>query len=576
MVTNPNELYTTLEEWARAYRKIGWNVIPLYSNTKSPASVEILKNGKWTKSWKDLEERMSTDEEFTHWFTETKPTGLGVITGKISNITVIDEDSYKAGGLRFTHDSPIKSLTAHGGKHYFFKYSPSIKTRGFQKGINIEIKNDGGFIVLPPTKIWDDESKKDKIAEYKWLEARVRMSRLPTIDESDVQDYQRSNNATYDLHELVNAPLGQQHESLRTIALKVLGRFKESEWDLAFNVIRQFAKEFHPPHPHSRVEKMIRDTANYIRTHGSSESTYESQTEIPAPRNINEVAMERLQERELEKIAPKTGYPELDFIIKGHVPGHVVVMAGVEGIGKTALACNFAERVRKQNKKILYFALEPENTVVEYLASVRHDKRFDQLTDEDLMIEDENIMIYSKQQCRSIADLVKIIRTSKADYSLIIIDHIGYFIRGKGDFVQQQSDVMKELASIAKEKHVTVMAITHLRKKTPGQSKKPMPVTDDISGSAAFKNDATDVWLVVRKHKEDDPFGVQDENEGTLIVAKSKSGRKGVVTLYFRELGANIVTLEEIKHMNLSKNEELTVMGFPNRTKEEPDKEKWN
>lgn len=273
---------------------------------------------------------------------------------------------------------------------------------------------------------------------------------------------------------------------------------------------------------------------------------------IPKPRSVTDVSNERIAEKLLEASAPHTGYPDLDFYIRGFIPGHLYTLTGVENVGKTSLACNFAVRIAKQGKKVLYFALEPENTVVDYLASIRFDKRFEEVNIDELGHDDGNIHIYGKQEVSKLADMARIIRESER-YDLIIIDHIGYFITSQSNWLQEQSNTIKTLAGLAKEKKSAIMMIAHLRKRGANMKKDYTPTSDDISGSGSFKQDSTEVMIVVRDfvNPEADNFTYADT--GTLYVTKTKCGPNGSIKLTFSNRKANIMSDGEIE---LKKREE--------------------
>lgn len=266
---------------------------------------------------------------------------------------------------------------------------------------------------------------------------------------------------------------------------------------------------------------------------------------LPKPRSVNDVALERMAEKDLEVDAPKTGYPDLDGIIKGFIPGHLYTLTGNENVGKTSLACNFAVRIARQGKSVLYFALEPENTVVDYIASVRTDKRFDEITPEDIQEDDGNIHIYGKEEVRTLPELVQIVDLSER-YDLIIIDHIGYFVSGTQNLVQEQSNAIKQLAGLAKRKKCAIMMIAHLRKRPQGVKKSYVPTSDDISGSGAFKQDSTEVMIVVRELEDENADGLQYSNQGKLHVTKTKAGPNGFISIQFAEQKANIMSLGEL------------------------------
>lgn len=259
------------------------------------------------------------------------------------------------------------------------------------------------------------------------------------------------------------------------------------------------------------------------------------------PRTMSDVFDERIIERAMESEAPSTGYPELDNLLLGFVPGHLYTLTGQTNVGKTSLACNFAERISRQGRRVLYFALEPENTVIDYLASVRLDKKFRDLTNEDLDFDDGTIHICGKNEVKTLDDLTETIMNVGDAYDLIIVDHIGYFISSLSNTNQEQSNTVKKLAGLAKTKKTAIMLIAHLRKSSTKQVSN-IPTMDEISGSAAFKQDSTDVLIATRNMDEE---GVVQGDEGRLYVLKTKSGRNGVVDIAFAHGKALITTLGE-------------------------------
>ena len=273
---------------------------------------------------------------------------------------------------------------------------------------------------------------------------------------------------------------------------------------------------------------------------------------LPKPRTISEVSAERIKERTQEAMAPSTGYPELNGIIRGFIPGHLYTLTGDTNVGKTTLACNFAVRIARQSHKVLYFALEPENTVVDYIASVRQNKRFDELTNEDIKVDDGMIHIYGKEEVGTLDDMVNIIDMTDEKYDLIIIDHVGYFLSGGKNWLQEQSNAIKKLAGLSKRRKVAVMIIAHLRKKNSNQKKDYQPTSDDIAGSAAFKQDSTEVIIVTRDLADPENSTMEYGTTGYINVTKTKCGPNGRVRINFQDKKANIFSDGELQHrMNM-------------------------
>jgi len=86
---------------------------------------------------------------------------IGIVTGKASQMTVIDIDvgSGKLGaetwsGLIEQHGEPntLMSKTGSGGMHVFFKYNSALRTGTNRLGKGVDVRNDSGYVVAPPSR----------------------------------------------------------------------------------------------------------------------------------------------------------------------------------------------------------------------------------------------------------------------------------------------------------------------------------------------------------------------------------------------------------------------------------------
>ena len=72
-------------EYALSYAKRGWHVFPLAPGTKVPL-----------KGSRGLYDATIDESQITKWWTENPDYNIGIRTGKISNLTVIDFDTEEA------------------------------------------------------------------------------------------------------------------------------------------------------------------------------------------------------------------------------------------------------------------------------------------------------------------------------------------------------------------------------------------------------------------------------------------------------------------------------------------------
>lgn len=131
---------------ALEYVRKGWPVFPVAPDSKKP----LTPNG-----FKDA----STDpEQVEAWWTECPDANVGIPTGAVSGVIVIDCD-VKNGqdGKNSFHSLRVprtrSSRTPSGGWHAIFRH-PGIEIRnrvGMLPGI--DVRGDGGYIVVPPSTV---------------------------------------------------------------------------------------------------------------------------------------------------------------------------------------------------------------------------------------------------------------------------------------------------------------------------------------------------------------------------------------------------------------------------------------
>jgi putative DNA primase/helicase len=145
-----------LAETALSYVRHGWSVIPLQPHGKRPhfpllpvkldaQGQPVLHRGRPKRTWEPYQSRLPTEEEVVLWWQMCPDANVGLVTGVVSRIIVLDLD----GSEELTEDrtTPI-SLTGNG-KHIFYRH-PGERVRGFVRP-GMDLKGDGGYVVAPPS-----------------------------------------------------------------------------------------------------------------------------------------------------------------------------------------------------------------------------------------------------------------------------------------------------------------------------------------------------------------------------------------------------------------------------------------
>jgi hypothetical protein len=146
-------------EHALKYARRGWSVLP------------VMNKRPLLSSWTEYQQHRATEEEIRAWWTQWPKAGIGIATGRVSNIIVIDVDSEE--GLRALGTIPptLTARTQRGGFHLYFEYVPGVPNCvGVVK--NVDVRSDGGMVVAPPSR--------GEYGQYTWENPGVVPS-LPSL-----------------------------------------------------------------------------------------------------------------------------------------------------------------------------------------------------------------------------------------------------------------------------------------------------------------------------------------------------------------------------------------------------------
>jgi hypothetical protein len=174
-----------LEE-ALHYESMGLSVIPVHSirdGRCSCGSARCKSPGKHPRiAWRSAQSRKMTEEGIRAYWDENPDCNVGIVTGPISGIMIVDIDgeiglrSLEEVGMGIDDLPATPSVkTGGGGIHLYFRYPESghVKTVA---GIlpKVDIRAAGGFVVAPP-------SRHISGGEYAWVEGRS-LEDLPLAD----------------------------------------------------------------------------------------------------------------------------------------------------------------------------------------------------------------------------------------------------------------------------------------------------------------------------------------------------------------------------------------------------------
>ena len=143
----------TLRDWARAYQKAGYGIVPQYLNRSVPGG------------WKQFQKHPPSADYVIKAWCRTEHANIALICGQTQGIFVVDTDSAEA--ERFIQDQgglSCPTVKSKRGYHYIFEYPDfEISTQTDVKGIKLDVLAEKHLAILPPSL------HKSRKVKYSWV-----------------------------------------------------------------------------------------------------------------------------------------------------------------------------------------------------------------------------------------------------------------------------------------------------------------------------------------------------------------------------------------------------------------------
>src|SRR5512146_2173059 len=134
---------------ALEYLARGWSVIPIEPRGKRPLV-----------PWLEFQARLASSAEVTRWFARWPEGNVGIVTGALSGIVVVDLDERHGAALSLreleaVHGAlphTIMAATGGGGQHVYFAHPGGVVRNMVGLAPGIDLRGDGGCVVAPPSQ----------------------------------------------------------------------------------------------------------------------------------------------------------------------------------------------------------------------------------------------------------------------------------------------------------------------------------------------------------------------------------------------------------------------------------------
>jgi hypothetical protein len=152
-----NMLDAALRAWHR-----GWSVVPMHTTRGGRCSCGVASCPSLGKHprvrWDDYQHRLPREDEVHRWWRRWPDANLGVVTGAVSGLVVIDVDPRSGGDEALVAleerfgalPATVECVTGGGGAHLYFRHPGGVVRSGpLVEGV--DVKADGGVVMSPPS-----------------------------------------------------------------------------------------------------------------------------------------------------------------------------------------------------------------------------------------------------------------------------------------------------------------------------------------------------------------------------------------------------------------------------------------
>lgn len=205
---------------ALAYAAHGWSVIPIEAHGKRPLV-----------AWREFQTRHAEAERIESWFHRWPSANVGIVTGRISGLVVVDIDAAHGGfeSLQTLQAAlgawppTVVAATGGGGRHLYFAQACAPLANRVAIRPGIDVRADGGCVVAPP-------SLHPSGRRYAWVGGRapgqVRLAPLPAPIGEQARQAERAGHPPAYWRALIHegVPEGQRNNTLASLAGHLLRR----------------------------------------------------------------------------------------------------------------------------------------------------------------------------------------------------------------------------------------------------------------------------------------------------------------------------------------------------------------
>ena len=443
-------------EWAKYYLKQGFSVIPIGKNKEGQHGLKA----PLILTWKEYQTKLPTEEEVIKWWMECPEAKIGIITGKASQLVVVDIDKpveFHSMGIHLTETLKVKTGK---GLHFYYKYPKDKKVSGEKiKNGEIEvgdIKAEGGYVIAPPSEHHNDKDQID--GQYEWIDM---------IGEKPIAEYDfpldkikstQSASTGIKFEKLMTGVQSSGRNSSATVFIgALLKKFAQPDWiSKVWPACLEWNKMNNPPMSEEELEGVFKS----ICKKEISATMESNQANLDATEKYKS-KFHPISSNELRKKTPEP-FP---YLLKGLIPERAItVIAGKTGCGKSLFCLYIADGISRGDK--VFEQLETKKSRALYMDFEMNEEDYIYRT--IILCHEENDLIISygarwkAEEEIQVAVLKEYIKEN--EINLIVFDTLSKIHRGDENSSTDITKVMEFLLDMIEELQITIILIHHHNK----------------------------------------------------------------------------------------------------------------
>jgi len=451
-----------------------WSIIP------------VGKNKKPLIDWKKYQSERATIAEVYSWAIKFGDDfNLAVVTGEISNITVVDVE---AGGSTVGLPETLMAKSGGGGAHFFYKYKPGVQNKARIREL-LDLRGDGGYIILAPS-----ETEKGK---YEWIND-LQLVDFPDsiLKLTERKSIFNSANAVVYADNVTNIPEyegsaeGARNDSTTRYVGRILPLVHPSDWEsIGWPAVKKANLKNTPPLSEFELRLIFESIRGREKVNPSPRRAHAivEEGDEDDVRLMSEVAA--FQSRRERKYF-STGMKFFDDSMRGGFKeGDLVAVTGISGHGKTSFAQTLTFHLAEQGIGTMFMSYE---VLIEYIW-----QKF-----KDMGVEEKSVVYSPLKMTSGGLDWVekKILEAiEKYGIKCVVLDHLGFLLPPKQKYDDRinsnysafLSGICRDLKLLALKNELIIILLAHVRK-------TDKPTMNDIKDTSGVAQESDYVFIIER------------------------------------------------------------------------------